>query len=490
MRKSLWLKLTGSFAVTVLLTSLSLIVLVRQITEDRYRSMVLDSDRAQAEVLAPQFADWFVRNGGWDGVQRIVKETNAGASMMNDREWSMMGSSRMRWNMWNEGMNESWGRGAMDWQGMSVAPRIVLADVEGRIIADSQSAFLDGRIDFRNKNATYVTISTEGRMVGAILVGSMIEPTLNQADRKFLASVNTAMMVVALVAVILSIITGSLLFRHIVAPLQHLADASGRIAAGNLETRVNLTQTDEIGELAGRFNDMAAALLESRQREQRFIADAAHELRTPVALIQGTLEMMMEGIYPADIRHLEELHSEAQRLGRLVADMQDLSRADAGRMELSLALVQVGSLLDEAASLFRPIASKQSVLLLIEGSALLAVLSVDKDRMIRVLTNLFANALRHTAEGGKITVLANIRGDSSDVEICVQDEGEGIPPGDAQKVFDRFYRSDESRNRDSGGSGLGLSICREIVLAHKGRIWVDIEYRAGARLCLRIPSNF
>jgi signal transduction histidine kinase len=197
--------------------------------------------------------------------------------------------------------------------------------------------------------------------------------------------------------------------------------------------------------------------------------------------------MMIDGIYPADRQRLEQLHGESKRLGRLVADMQDLSRADAGRLELSFSTVRIGEVLEEAAALFSVAARKNEVRMEVGGDAMEEAASIDKDRIVRVLANLFANALRHTRKGGRIGGNVGRQKGSEELIVYVEDTGPGIPISDAERVFDRFYRADESRNRDSGGSGLGLSISREIIRAHGGRIWVDTSYRGGARLCFTIP---
>jgi signal transduction histidine kinase len=492
---SLWLKLTGSFAVTVLLTAAALNLSVRLITENRYRLLVRDSDRAQAEALSPQFAEWYERQNGWRDVARLVEALSPVGGMMDDRRWmSMMGSSRMRWGMRDEWGMRDWDMGddmgmmRMGESSASMFPRLILTDPQGTVLADSAGEAAGRKLERPVDAPTAVEVLSRTRVVGLLLVGSMIEPSLTQADRQFLGSVNTAMLAVTVAAVLISSVFGSLLFRHVVAPLRELSRASERIASGDLATRVKRGPQDEIGELAARFNAMTERLQDSRRREHQFIADAAHELRTPVTLLQGTLEMMIDGIYPPDRQRLEQLHGESQRLGRLVADMQDLSRADAGRLELSLSKVRIGEVLEEAAALFDTAARKNGIRLEV-GGGVAEEATLDKDRIVRVLANLLANALRHTPSNGRIALRVEKMTQSPELVVCVEDTGPGIPPSDAERVFDRFYRADESRSRDSGGSGLGLSISREIIGAHGGRIWVDTSYRGGARLCFSIPRH-
>ena len=495
MKLSLWLKLTGGFAIAVLLTAAALNLSVRLITENRYRLLVRDSDQAQAEILAPQFAEWYERQGGWSGVARLVDDLRPARGMMDDGRWmSMMGSSRMSWGMRDDWGNQDWDMGndmgmmRMDDSSAALFPRLILTDPQGAVLADSAGEMTGRKLERPSDAPVAVEVVSRARVVGLLLVGSMIEPSLTQADRQFLGSVNAAMLAVTVAAVLVAILLGSLLFRHVVAPLRELSRASERIASGDLATRVERGPKDEIGDLAARFNAMTERLQDSRRREHQFIADAAHELRTPVALLQGTLEMMIDGIYPPDRQRLEQLHGESQRLGRLVADMQDLSRADAGGLELCLSRTKIGGVLEEAATLFDAAARKNGIRLEVGGVPAEEV-TLDKDRIVRVLANLLANAFRHTPPNGKIALRVDKVMESPELVVCVEDTGPGIPPSDAERVFDRFYRADESRSRDSGGSGLGLSISREIIGAHGGRIWVDTSYRGGARLCFSIPCR-
>ncbi len=465
MKRSLWLKLVGSFALVTLATAAVLIVSVRLITESRFARLVRDTDQARAEYLAPIFARWYAQQGGWRGVQELVDSLPP--------QMGMMGHGGGMMEMGN-GM-------------MPAGPRLVLAGPDGAVIADSAGDPLRRRAPLHGSAGTAVEVVSGGQVVGRLLVGSMMGPAFSAADRRFLGSVSTAVLLTSAAAVLLALLAGSLLFRHIVSPLRRLSRASERIAAGDLAVRVPENASDELGELAARFNAMAAALQDSRRRQRQLVADTAHELRTPVSLIQGTLEMMVEGIYPADRHRLEQLYEESRRLGRLVADMQDLSRADAGRMELSFTRVRIEEMLEEAVAPFRAVARGKGVDLQVGGAAPAEEVTADRDRLVRVLANLLANALRHTPDGGRIRVDMERSADRSRLVVCVQDSGPGIPAHEAERVFDRFYRTDGSRSRDSGGSGLGLAISREIVTAHGGRIWVDAACRAGARVCFSIP---
>lgn len=494
MRRSLWLKLVGSFALIVLVAAAALIVSIRQITESRYARMVRDSDMARAESLAPVFARWYEQHGGWRGVRELVGSQRPEMGMMGDRGnwgrmgWGMTGDGMMGWDMRGRDARDDRDMMDMEEEGMAMAPRVVLTSPDGEVVVDSAEVLSSGTVPFKDVSQAGAKVVSRGQLVGRLLVGSLVGPSFTAADRQFLGSVNAAVLLTSATAVLLSLLAGSLIFRHVVSPLRQMAQASERIAAGDLNVRVP-NRSDELGVLAGRFNTMAAALRESQRRQRQLVSDAAHELRTPVSLIQGTLEMMVEGIYPADRERLEQLYNESRRLGGLVADMQDLARSDAGRLELSVDRVHIAEIVEEAVTPFQTAVQGKGIRMQVVGAGLREEILGDRSRLVRVLVNLLANALHHTPGGGKIKISADRSPDLSNVVVSVQDSGPGIPAHEAARVFDRFYRTDGSRSRDSGGSGLGLAISREIVTAHSGRIWVDTSYKSGARVCFSIPCT-
>jgi signal transduction histidine kinase len=200
------------------------------------------------------------------------------------------------------------------------------------------------------------------------------------------------------------------------------------------------------------------------------MADIAHELRTPLTGIQGAVEAMQDGIFPADAENLEALHAEVLLLNRLVDDLRTLANAEAGQLVLEMAPVDLVELCRRQVSTMQLRAAERGIALTLHTPAQ-APTQADGQRLNQVLLNLLDNALRHTPAGG--TVRVSLHADDTGFYITVTDSGPGIPPDDLPYVFDRFYRGDRSRARTTGGSGLGLAIARQLVAAHGGRIWVD-----------------
>jgi signal transduction histidine kinase len=269
-------------------------------------------------------------------------------------------------------------------------------------------------------------------------------------------------------------------------PLTHLSEASRRIAAGEQGVRVDVVREDEIGRLSQQFNSMIESVEAGRERQKQFAAEAAHELRTPVSLIQGTLEMMLEGVYPMSTERIAALHEEATRLADLVTDLRQLSASDKVGLTLEKTRLDLGEVVNGALALFEDQIKAKGVGVHKEIESGIWVLG-DETRLQQVLQNLLHNALRYTPDGGTICVGCTVETATSEAIVSVRDTGPGIPEADREKVFERFYRVDGSRSRGSGGTGLGLAIAREIVSAHGGSIWVDSNYSDGTLVCFRIP---
>jgi histidine kinase len=218
---------------------------------------------------------------------------------------------------------------------------------------------------------------------------------------------------------------------------------------------------------------MSKKLDKTETMRRELIGDVTHELRTPLTAVKGYLEGLMDGVLPADPETYHQIHSEIDRLQRLVSDLQELSRVEAGAFQLHLTPVSPVSLIERIQSTLGRQFEDKNIQLVIDVEPDLPDLLLDKDRIIQVLTNLVGNALQYTASGGK--VLVNVRRQKSQILFTVKDSGIGISAEQLQYVFNRFYRTDKSRTRASGGSGIGLTIAKALVQAHQGKIWAESD---------------
>jgi two-component system OmpR family sensor kinase/two-component system sensor histidine kinase BaeS len=294
-----------------------------------------------------------------------------------------------------------------------------------------------------------------------------------------------------LLAVVLAIRT----FRRVANPLAAVMNAADAVAEGDLSVRVpEFSGRNDFTRLAHSFNNMTEELERADQQRRNLTADVAHELRTPLHIIQGNLEGVLDGVYDPTPEHIEATLDETRLLARLVTDLHTLSLADAGQLPLKMEPVNVADLLADVATSFSGQAEVQGVELGVETAVLPQNTHIQGDagRLDQVLSNLIVNALRHTPADGRITLSAKLVDDGVQhaVEIAVTDTGEGIPEADLPFVFERFWRGDRARTHSGGaGGGLGLAIANQIVEAHNGRITVSSTLYETTTFTLIFPHS-
>jgi signal transduction histidine kinase len=268
--------------------------------------------------------------------------------------------------------------------------------------------------------------------------------------------------------------------RMLALPLGDLVEAAQRVEAGDLDLQVRTRGPRELRALARAFNAMLDRLRQNEVQRRQLLADVTHELRTPVAVLQGNLEAMVDGVYPADAEHLGPLVEETRLLSRLIDDLRTLSLAESGVLELHREPTDLGVLIGEVIAAFCAQAESGGVRLLADVPDDLPLAEIDPLRLREVLLNLTANALRHTPPGGEVRIAAAATADS--LRFSVADTGTGIAPEDLPHVFERFYKT-----ADSTGSGLGLAIARNLVLAHGGKIEAESAVGRGTTISFSLP---
>ncbi len=272
------------------------------------------------------------------------------------------------------------------------------------------------------------------------------------------------------------------LARGMTSPLREMASAASAMARGDYERRVTATSRDEVGELARAFNAMAADLGDVERMRRDLVANVSHELRTPIGALQAVLENLADGV--EDPHAVETALAQTQRLGRLVEQLLDLSRLESGTLPIASERFGVHELLDRAAR--ECVLGDREVRLRIEVDPIGLEATGDPERLQQVLANLLDNAVRHSPPDGRVWLVAYNGGPNTTIAVC--DEGPGIPPEEAQRVFERFYRTDHARSARDGGTGLGLAIARWIVDAHGGSIRAEEREPHGCRMVLDLPA--
>ncbi len=311
---------------------------------------------------------------------------------------------------------------------------------------------------------------------------TVIDHTHAAFDQALTASLISAVAAATLTAVIAS----AVLTRRIVAPIRDLARTAEAISAGRLDARAPVSGDDELATLAMSFNAMAQRLGDTERTRTRLMGDVAHELRTPLATLDGYLEGLADGVIPPTGETWETLRLQTRRMARLAEDLALVSRAEEGRLELRMRSCDPAQMVTAAIRAAEPLAAGAHITLAMASAAALPTVQADPERLLQVLGNLLDNAVRHTPAGGRIRVSAEA--DSNQVHIAVHDNGEGIPPEELQRIFTRFHRVDPGRTAGTHGSGIGLTVARAIAEAHGGRLDADSAgVGTGATFTLTLP---
>jgi histidine kinase len=291
------------------------------------------------------------------------------------------------------------------------------------------------------------------------------------------ASVNEGLSLAIVAALVVAVLASFFISRQVVGPIQQMKGISQRVAEGDYHERLNIggglqtNQLNELDQLALSFNQMADKLEKTEIMRRQLLGDVSHELRTPLTAIKGFMEGLIDGVLPASPETYQQVYTEADRLQRLVNDLQELSRVEAGVFQLKSEPISMNGLIDTIVGHLGRQFEDKGVRLETSLADGLPQVVADKDRILQVLTNLVGNALQYTQPAGKVRIETSRSKD--EVLISIIDTGIGIPPEHIPYIFNRFYRTDKSRARVSGGSGIGLTIAQSFVKAHHGRIWAE-----------------
>ncbi len=339
------------------------------------------------------------------------------------------------------------------------------------------------------------TVDRHMMRMGPFIVEMINGPRGLGIGENFRMAMNDALVYAALAAFAAGGIASFLLSRRLMAPVKSMMQASQRIAEGDYSKRVptssglSASNQDELDQLAHSFNRMAEKLEQIELMRRQLIADVSHELRTPLTAIKGSMEGLIDGVLPADHSTYQSVYREADRLQRLVEDLQELSRVESGGIELTLKPVNLRVLIKNAMQRMLPAFNEKKVKLESDIQEKLPRVKADEDRLLQVIINLLSNALQFTPKKGSVKVTAaKIK---NDLVVSIADNGIGIKPQDMEHIFERFYRADKSRSRqEGGGSGIGLTIAQSLVRAHGGRIWVESKGEdKGSNFYFSLPIN-
>jgi two-component system sensor histidine kinase BaeS len=445
--RSLAFKLTLAFLLIGIIGVLVFAVLMGQRTQREFERFLSDRDQA---VLLQALGDYYERNAGWLGVDEAMSNTP-------------------QVSFYSQG--------------------IVLANNTGTVVMGNNDFPLGSALP-PAKIAEAQMLREEDKIIGYVLL-TPIRDTRGGGppiDPQFLQRVGSAALISAGITVLIALVLGAFLARTLTRPLSELTAATQAMAGGQLNQQVTVRSKDEIGQLAGSFNQMSSDLTRNIQTRKQMTADLAHDLRTPLSILRGYTEGLKEGRLEGNSALYDVMHGEVEHLQQLVDDLRVLSLADAGELTLNKRPVDPRALLERTGLAYFVQAEQQGVAIRVDAPADLPSINVDTGCMTQVLNNLVSNALRHTTKG-EVVLSASREGNA--VQLRVSDTGSGIASEHLPHVFDRFYRADPSRQRSESSAGdstgLGLAIAKAIVEAHGGTISATSVVGKGTTMVVVLP---
>jgi signal transduction histidine kinase len=442
----------------VVLVAASVMAVLSQRSATReFTRFIKDNQMELPDSVLVELADLYAQQGDWTGADEVLEQISLPTG---DQE---------------------------------MMPPLFLVDAQGNVVASNWMELVSSQL-LEPQSSEGWPVQVDGETVGMLISpGRAPRPPespphwIDPEGQETVERVQRAIIIAGLSAGGLALVIASLLAWGLVRPLHGLTAAAEGIARGDLSQRVPVASKDEVGELAETFNRMATALERAEELRRNMTADVAHELRTPLSVIRGRLEGVLDGVYPATSEHLQPILEATELLTYLVEDLRLLAQAEAGQLSLKKRAVDVGDLLRDVQVNFEPQATDKGVTLELGLPPDLPAVLADWHRIVQVLSNLLVNALRHTPEGGRVTLSA--RSEPGAVKLTVADTGAGIPTDDLPYIFDRFWRGEKSRARAEGGSGLGLAIARQLVELHGGTMGVKSAPGKGAEFWFTLPAS-
>lgn len=453
MRLSLRVKLILAFSIVAIAAVLGIVLFANLESERQVRTYIARGGQYGLTTLVEELEQHFVVEGSWDGVDSVFASSNFRSGRNNQRGQNM-------------------GMLLLDAQRVTVWATNPVA-VGTTLTKDATS---DAILLVNGKNDIVGYLLVDG---GSLLQIDEISP--------FVTRLKSVVLYSGIAAAILAVLLAFLLSNYLLKPVKALTKATNQMSSGDLSTRVKVNGNDELTDLAFTFNRMAANLEFAEDRKKAMTADVAHELRTPIAVQKAQLEGMFDGVIPATNENLEIALQQTDFLSRLVDDLRLLAMADAGEIQFEQRETDAQRLVEQLTAQFAGQLKEDGTRITTEFEGFRGgeKVMIDPDRLTQILHNLLSNALRYGKRGGEIRLTAFL--DPSNLTIKVKDDGPGLPESAIPHLFERFYRHEKARSRETGGTGLGLAISRKLALLMGGDLSAGNHPEGGAVFTLVLP---
>lgn len=451
-----------SYVLVIVICVTLVIVLSNAMLETQFQKYVTDLQQRNAQNTVSLVAERYKATGDWDtdyienlGMNAlengmIIKVTDASGAVVWDAATHNNGLCQQMLMSMSRNMQSRYGR----WNGR----------------------YQENKYD----------VSADSRQVGTVSVGYYGPFYYTDQDLSFINTINRLVIWAGVASLALALILGVVMSRQLSRPISRVIDKAQMIAQGFYGSKVvERSKTDEIRRLVDTVNNLADTLRKQEMQSRQTSMDIAHELRTPLTTMQGNLEAVMDGVVELNENRVKVLYDQIMRMNRLVDDLAELARFESRNLVLNKTPFDLAVLIKDVMLHFQNEFAKEGKSLSFEGSRLWV--AADKDKLSQVLVNLLSNALKFTRRGDSVSIV--LQESKQDAKISIKDTGPGISESDLPYIFERFYRSDKSRSRKTGGTGIGLTIVKSIILAHGGSIKVYSQQDEGAEFVITLPKE-
>jgi two-component system sensor histidine kinase BaeS len=355
-----------------------------------------------------------------------------------------------------------------------------LLDVDKTLIAGLYSADL---------SFSYIDILVEEKVIGFLAVSKRDQLTAGY-ELNFVKEQQRYILLIALGLVLVAMLIAMPLAAHFVKPIKLLTAAMSKLTFGDYQQRIDLKRKDEFAQLTRDFNELAATLEQNEQARKRWLADISHELRTPVAILKGEMEAMLDGVRPLTLERIQSLSEEIAQLEQLLDDLHELTRNDLGTMHYRKDYVDLITLLSEEAEHYHTLLLENGIEVKFVALPDKAIVFADIKRLRQLLGNIITNGIKYASEGDTLKITVELSQDTKEFHLRIEDNGLGVEKDDLPHLFEYLFRVEDSRNRDTGGSGLGLSICKKIIEGHHGQISAFASDLGGLGILIILPKEY
>lgn len=456
-----------SFALIILITVTSVVLIVRHNTVDEVRQYMFRGGMMGLNGLVTSLEDCYLEQGSWEPCTPLLEGNGPHSSAMPG------------------GMME--GRMGRNGPGTPGGPRLRLLDDEGTVIGDTRPTLQgQGEPPPTLNGAIPLRVGDQGNQVEGYLLPESQFIFTPQNESVLISRLNKAALTAAAISGLAAILLAAYLGHLILKPIQELTHAAEKIKSGDFSYRVDIKGQGEPATLGQVFNQMAHSIQNATERRKELTADIAHELRTPLSVQQAHLEAMEDGIYDLTTENLQTIREQNQSLIRLVDDLRTLSLADTGELTLERTETDLSQLVKRTLKRFKPRMKEKNIQVSLSLPETSLKMIIDPQRIEQILVNLLSNAVKHSPQAGNVNVMLEKSQDQ--VILSIHDQGMGIPEDELPHIFERFYKSNKTRNEEDGGTGLGLSISQKLALAHGGSLDARNHPQGGAEFSLILPA--